>query len=80
MYIGGATAVTQHFASSREVCLLRPSVKLEIKSSVFQFIPDARSTAKVTLFAIFLTVVVVVVDRFYIALFSALELTHCARM
>ena len=27
-----------------------------------------------------LTVVVVVVDRFYIALFSALEQTHCARM
>ena len=25
-------------------------------------------------------VVVVVVDRFYIALFSALELNHCARM
>ena len=79
MYLGGATAVTQHFASSREVCLLRPSVKLEIKSSVFRFIPDARSTAKVTLFAIFLTVVVVV-DCFYIALFSALELTQCARM
>ena len=29
---------------------------------------------------VFVVVVVVVVGRFYIALFSALEQTHCARM
>ena len=41
---------------------------------------DEEGRIKLPTFVMRKVVVVVVVDRFYVALFSALEQTHCARM
>ena len=38
------------------------------------------NSLQVVIVVVVVVVVVILVDRFYIALFSALEQTHCARM